>query len=175
MVIIMIPESDQTDFQSNIGPELAGVRIIIRKGDRVLEVYDGGELLRTYSIALGRDAGANKEVEGDGRTPEGDFYIFTKNPESRFHLSLGLSYPTKPDAVRGLSAGLISMAEHDAICKAIDDGTMPPQKTRLGGEIYIHGGGTVEDWTEGCIALADADVREVFASVPTGTMVTIVK
>ena len=153
--------------------ELKEAEIIIRKRHRILEVYDRGKLLKTFSMVLGFAASGDKEVEGDGKTPEGEFYVFTKNSESKFHLSLGLNYPTKEDAVRGLAAGLISETDHDDIVAAVDNGTMPPQKTRLGGEIYIHGGGTERDWTEGCVAMKDEEIEELFRTIPVGTHVTI--
>ena len=114
-------------------------------------------------------------AEGDGRTPEGDFYIFAKNPESRFHLSLAVSYPSKKDAARGLAAGLINEAEYAEIVHADATGGRPPQKTGLGGEIYIHGGGIDGDWTEGCVALENNEIEEIFALIPIGTKVTIRK
>lgn len=155
--------------------ELKEPSITIKKSARVLEVYDGGKLVRTFDMVLGFSPEKDKEVEGDGRTPEGEFYVFTKNPESRFHLSLGLSYPSKDDATRGFAGGLISGEERDSIVKAIDDRAMPPQKTRLGGEIYIHGGGTARDWTDGCIALQNDEMSELFNAIPAGTKVKIVK
>lgn len=155
--------------------ELENPSITIRKSARVLEVYDGDKLVRTFDMVLGFSPDRDKEVEGDGRTPEGEFYVFTKNPESRFHLSLGLSYPAKDDASRGFAGGLISKEERDQIVKAIDERSMPPQKTRLGGEIYIHGGGTARDWTDGCIALENEEMTKLFAAIPPGTRVRIVK
>lgn len=154
---------------------LAEPSIIIRKSARKLEVFDGLKLVKTYTVVLGFSSKGDKEVEGDGRTPEGEFYVFTKNPESRFHLSLGLSYPSKDDAERGLAAGLITNEENTAIVKAIDEGGMPPQKTKLGGEIYIHGGGTGNDWTDGCVALENEEISEIFAMIPVGTKVRILK
>jgi murein L,D-transpeptidase YafK len=153
--------------------ELIQPRIVIRKKERILEVFDGESSVRSYKIALGVAPIGDKEVEGDGKTPEGDFYVFAKNPESRFHRSLGLSYPSKTDAKRGFKANLITKEEFDSINIAIDEGGMPLQKTKLGGEIYIHGGGTERDWTDGCIALKNKEMTELFGIVPAGTKVTI--
>lgn len=163
------------EMRNQLLQNLSKPRIVIKKGERKLEIYDGRKLVKTYTVVLGFAAKGDKEIEGDGRTPEGEFYVFTKNPESRFHLSLGISYPSKDDALRGFANGLISKIEHDDIVKAIDKGSMPPQKTRLGGEIYIHGGGTESDWTDGCIALKNEEIREIFELTPTGTKVTILK
>jgi murein L,D-transpeptidase YafK len=156
-------------------PKLTAPRLVIRKKARALDVYDGERLVKTYTIALGFAPEGDKEREGDGKTPEGEFYVFTKNPKSQFYLSLGLSYPSKDDARRGLDSGLISIVEHDAIVKAINSRRMPPQKTKLGGEIYIHGGGTETDWTWGCTALTNEDIEELFRAVEVGTRVDIIK
>ena len=155
--------------------DLKAPRIVITKSARTLDVYDGAKLVKSFRMVLGFSPELDKEVEGDGRTPEGDFYVFTKNPKSRFHLSLGLSYPAPDDAERGLRAGLITGVERDAILKAAGEKAMPPQKTRLGGEIYIHGGGTANDWTDGCIALNNEEMTELFEVIPVGTKVTILK
>ena len=150
-------------------------RLVIKKSARVLEVYEGTALVKTYSMVLGFSPELDKEIEGDGRTPEGEFYVFTKNPKSRFHVSLGLSYPAPDDAERGITAGLINRDEYAAIVKANAERGMPPQKTALGGEIYIHGGGTANDWTDGCIALKDEEMTELFNAIPVGTRVRIDK
>lgn len=154
-------------------PAMAAPRIVIEKAKRRLAVFDGESVVAEFGIGLGFTPDGDKAIEGDGRTPEGDFYIFTKNPESRFFLSLGISYPTREDADRGLAEGLISEEEHRAIANAIDEKRMPPQKTKLGGEIYIHGGGDKSDWTEGCIALKNNEMRALFDAIPVGTPVMI--
>jgi murein L,D-transpeptidase YafK len=155
-------------------PKLVDPSLKINKSKRKLEVFDQGRLLRTYEISLGFAPDGDKEVEGDGKTPEGEFYVFTKNPESAFFLSLGLSYPNSEDAGRGLRDGIISQAEHDEIVDAIGNKLMPPQKTKLGGEIYIHGGGCQKDWTAGCVALENEKMKELFDAIEVGTPVFIV-
>ena len=139
-----------------------------------MELFDGDQLIRHYKIVLGFSPKGDKETEGDGRTPEGEFFVFTKNPKSKFHLSLGLSYPSREDAERGLKEGLISQDEYAEIVAAIAEERMPLQKTKLGGEIYIHGGGTASDWTEGCVALDNDEMAELFEAIPVGTKVTII-
>ncbi len=152
---------------------LQSPEIVIRKKQRTLEVYDSGKLIKSFTMVLGFEPVGDKEVEGDGKTPEGEFYVFTKNAKSKFHLSLGLSYPSKVDAERGFARGLISKLDRDQIFSAIDNKKMPPQKTALGGEIYIHGGGTRRDWTWGCVALDNDEIEELFKAIPLGTKVTI--
>lgn len=154
-------------------PVLRDPMLVIRKKDRVLELYDGRTFIKSYTIVLGFAPAGDKEKEGDGRTPEGEFFVFTKNPQSRFHLSLGLSYPSMDEAKRGLAGGIISRREHDAIISAITDKKMPPQNTALGGEVYIHGGGVASDWTWGCPALDNEDIEEIYNAVSVGTRVTI--
>lgn len=154
-------------------PKLAEPRIVIKKKQRVLELFDGAELVKTYKIALGFAPDGDKEKQGDGKTPEGEFYIFTKNDKSKFYLSLGVSYPNIEDAKRGLKDKIITKAQHDQIIKAIESKRTPPQNTRLGGEIYIHGGGVGKDWTWGCAALDNKDVKEIFDAVSVGASVVI--
>lgn len=158
---------------NNESPELVDPQIIITKSKRKLEIFDGGCLIKNYEIVLGFSPTGKKETEGDGKTPEGEFYIVAKNPESKYHLSLSIGYPAADDATRGFGRGVITAEEYREITKALDAGKMPPQKTGLGGEIYIHGGGIDNDWTAGCIALKDKDIEEVFYVIPVGTKVTI--
>lgn len=154
-------------------PKMTNPRLVVKKAARTLEVYDGKKFIRSYRMVLGFTPNGDKEIEGDGKTPEGTFYVFTKNAESRFHLSLGVSYPGAEDAKRGLEQKLISREEYDEIISAIAEKRMPLQKTRLGGEIYIHGGGTESDWTDGCVALKDEEITELFNAIPVGTAVEI--
>jgi murein L,D-transpeptidase YafK len=148
-------------------------RIIVGKSKRRLELYADGKLVRTYKIGLGLNPIPDKQRQGDRATPEGEFYIFTKNARSAFYLSLGISYPNLEDAERGLRHHLISRAQHDAIVKAIKRKATPPQNTALGGDIYIHGNGATSDWTWGCVALENEDIRELFDAIPVGTTVII--
>ena len=148
-------------------------RIVVYKKERKLEFYSDQTLLRVYRIGLGFSPVADKQREGDGATPEGDFYIFVKNNKSAYYLSLGVSYPNVEDAARGLRDGLITKAQHDTIVEAIRKKVAPPQYTKLGGLIYIHGHGAKSDWTWGCVALENADMKELYDAVSVGTPVTI--
>lgn len=166
-------EVPQTDRQALKLP-LDNPRILVRKSARQLELYSGDALLRTYKTGLGFNPVADKKQEGDGATPEGEFYVFVKNNRSAYHLSLGISYPNAEDADRGLRDGLINRTQHRAITDAVRKKTAPPQYTKLGGLIYIHGHGARSDWTWGCVALENEDIRELFDAVNVGTPVTIV-
>ena len=152
---------------------LVNPKIVVSKSARQLSLYSDGRVVRTYRIALGTNPVDDKIKQGDRATPEGDFYVCVKNARSNFYLSLGLSYPNIEDAERGLRDKLITRKERDAIVRAIQNKRRPPWDTALGGEIFIHGGGTEGDWTWGCVALANPDIKELFDAVPMGTSVKI--
>jgi L,D-peptidoglycan transpeptidase YkuD (ErfK/YbiS/YcfS/YnhG family) len=152
---------------------LVGPRIVVRKSARKLTLYAGEKAVRIYRVGLGFDPEDDKTRQGDGRTPEGSFYVCVKNPNSKYYLSLGLSYPNKEHAERGLRGGLITRAQHDRIMNALEAKSRPPWDTRLGGEVFIHGRGSKSDWTFGCVALDDEDMKELFGCIPKGTPVII--
>jgi len=170
----VIPEAETiSDTQSLLKLPLTAPRIVVKKAERRLFLYDGNKLVKTYRIGLGLSPKGDKVRQGDRRTPEGDFYIFTRNDKSAFYLSLGVSYPNAPHANRGLRDGLISKSQHDTIMRALKLKKTPPQNTGLGGDIYIHGHGAGSDWTWGCVALENDDIRELFNAATVGTPVTI--
>jgi murein L,D-transpeptidase YafK len=148
-------------------------RIVVYKSERKLEFYSDKTLLKTYRVGLGFSPVADKVREGDGATPEGEFYVFVKNNKSAYYLSLGVSYPNVEDAQRGLRDGLITKSQHDAIVEAHRKRIAPPQYTKLGGLIYIHGNGARSDWTWGCVALENEDMKELYDAVSVGTTVII--
>jgi murein L,D-transpeptidase YafK len=147
--------------------------IVVYKKARKLELYSDKNLVRTYRVGLGFNPVADKQREGDGATPEGEFYVFVKNNKSAYYLSLGISYPNAEDADRGLRDGLINKDQHAAILEAIRKKKAPPQYTKLGGLIYIHGNGSRRDWTWGCVALENNEMKELYDAVTVGTPVTI--
>src|SRR4026208_288320 len=136
-------------------------RIVVSKSARKLELYSDKTLMRTYRVGLGFSPVPDKVREGDGATPEGDFYVFVKNNKSAYYLSLGVSYPNVEDAERGLRDGLITKAQYQTIVDAQRRKVGPPQYTNLGGLIYIHGNGASSDWTWGCVALENEDIKEL--------------
>jgi len=139
---------------------VAADRVVVVKADRTMTLYRGTETLRTYKVALGRNPLGPKEEEGDGRTPEGVYVIDGRNPQSAFHRSLHISYPSAGDRRRATNRGV-----------------------RPGGAIMIHGlpnglGGlgaahVLRDWTEGCIAVTDAEIEQIWRMVPNGTRIEI--
>jgi murein L,D-transpeptidase YafK len=152
----------------------AAGELLVHKEQRSL-TYTGDNITREFRISLGSAPVGAKQQQGDRKTPEGVYYIMNKNPRSQFHLSLGISYPNMDDAREGLRTGLISKKEHAAITRAIRRRLIPPQNTRMGGAIYIHGGGTQTDWTWGCIALDDRDMDFLFQHVRVGDKITILR
>jgi murein L,D-transpeptidase YafK len=142
--------------------------VVIQKAERALGLYIDGGLARSYPIGLGRRPEGHKEREGDGRTPEGEYYVCTRNPRSRFHLFLGISYPSQLDAQQALIAGRITQQQHDAVVTAVRAGSQPPWDTPLGGEIGLHGGGAGTDWTLGCIALDNEAIEDLWDTLRLG-------
>lgn len=176
LIVAVVVAWGATAVGSEGGPLTAPVldaRIVVYKAERRLVLYSGENQLRDYRVGLGFHPSGDKEREGDGTTPEGIFRVCIKNPQSQFYLSLGLDYPGVSDAVRGLQTGMISQSQHDQIVENLKEGRCPPWNTALGGEIFIHGRGSTSDWTLGCVALDDADMKELFAAIGTGTPVEI--
>ncbi|MBW2457061.1 MAG: L,D-transpeptidase family protein [Deltaproteobacteria bacterium] len=139
--------------------------IVIYKADRRLELRCGDQVAGRYGVSLGFAPEGHKHHEGDGRTPEGDYYISSKF-HSRFHRSLQVAYPNIVDAERGSSEGQISQAQRNAIVSANKTCRTPPQNTALGSYIQVHGGGggpDVSDWTLGCVALDNDAIEQAFA------------
>ena len=129
--------------------------VVVSKKKREMTLLRGESVLRTYRIALGREPVGPKRREGDGRTPEGRYTIARRNARSKYHLSLHISYPDAADVARAREAGV------DA-----------------GGDIMIHGqrDGVVRmegDWTQGCIAVTDDEMDEIWGLVGEGTAVWI--
>ncbi len=174
----------------SLGTEIEGnngMNILIRKSNQVLELYRNGARLKTYRVCLGLDPDGPKTVTGDKKTPEGTYYICYKSTKSQFHRFLGLSYPGEQDARKAFEQGLISLDKRDSIVNSARDGRKPPWNTKLGGWVGIHGYPTEENarrwvallypkphnWTDGCIAMWNFEIEELFSLVPVGTPVVI--
>ncbi|MBZ5567330.1 MAG: L,D-transpeptidase family protein [Acidobacteriia bacterium] len=135
-------------------------RVLVLKSERTLTLYDGNTPLKTYLVALGRNPVGKKAQQGDHKTPEGNYILDRHNPQSRFYRSIDVSYPTP-----------------DQIADARQHGASP------GGDIFIHGlpnglgwlGRPHRriDWTDGCIAVTDREMDEIWRAVPDGTPIEI--
>jgi murein L,D-transpeptidase YafK len=162
-------------------------RIVIRKDRQVLELHRNGDRTKAYRVCLGVNPQGPKLIAGDQKTPEGEYFICYKSTESKFHRFLGLSYPAMKDAQAAFEKGLISRDSKDAIMRSIRTRQTPPWDTRLGGWVGIHGYPTEEsrrvwialfypkphNWTDGCIAMWNFEIEDLYARVPLGTPVTI--
>lgn len=140
-------------FQRYYGPEVTYV--VVNKGARKMYLLHHDQVLEDYPIRLGFAPAGHKEIEGDGKTPEGVYWIDRRNPNSRFHLSLGISYPNARD--RAYAAQM---------------GKSP------GGDIFIHGQRNPfrrdkDDWTWGCISVTNRQMEQIYAMVGNGTPIQI--
>ncbi|MEQ8368229.1 MAG: L,D-transpeptidase family protein [Roseicyclus sp.] len=139
-------------FATYDGPEVT--RIEVHKSSRQMYLFHHDEVLDSYEFELGFAPDGHKTEEGDGRTPEGRYYIDRRNPNSAYYLSIGISYPNPDD-----------------IAQARERGVSP------GGDIFIHGTPRpfrrADDWTAGCIAVTNAQMRQIYAMVQDGTVIDI--
>ena len=152
-----IEELEQRVFAIQNGP---ADKILIEKKERRLTIISKDKVLKTYKIALGGNPDGPKERQGDNKTPEGTYFIDSRNNNSRYHLSLHISYPNEKDKKRAKEIGVSP-----------------------GGDIMIHGikngfswvgdSHTGIDWTKGCIAVTDEEIEEIDKLVPNGTIVEI--
>jgi lipoprotein-anchoring transpeptidase ErfK/SrfK len=157
-----------------LGP-LRSPSILVEKSVLRLTVFDGDAAVKSYRIAAGAVRG-DKNIEGDRKTPEGDFYICIRKTtgQTLYTRSLGLSYPNLEDAERGRRERLITSAEYSSIAGAVKNKLKPSWKTKLGGAIMIHGKREGRTGTLGCVALDDADIIELYKRLPLNTPVRIV-
>jgi len=136
-------------------------KIIVMKSKHELFLLNSGQVIGKYGVSLGKNPKGPKRYEGDNKTPEGNYFIAAKNPNSQYHLALKVSYPSKEDLALAQQLGVSP-----------------------GGDIMIHGSpnqsGWMEkfvyrfkDWTAGCIAVKDEDMNEIFSLVDAGTPIDI--
>ncbi|MFT7582115.1 MAG: hypothetical protein ACI9MR_003797 [Myxococcota bacterium] len=132
--------------------------VVVNKTARNLAMCDAGVNVNNFWIGLGFTPSGDKQIEGDGKTPDGVFYVARLVPNSSFYKAWLLSYPDAGDASWGLSQGIVTQAQKAQIDSAQAGCTEPPQQTGLGGLIELHGNGGKQDWTWGCVAMEDAEV-----------------
>lgn len=142
------------------------MQIIIRKGARRLVLMNGETPVLACRAALGSEPEGAKRMQGDGRTPEGTYFICLVKENGRYGRSLGLSYPNPQDAQTAFGEGRIDQRTLLNIQAAHAQRRRPPWGSPLGGEIYIHEGGSAGDWTAGCIALDPPDMDRLFPYWP---------
>lgn len=157
------------------------IRIQVDTDSRVLQVLRGTRVVASFEdIAIGRYGKSYFRRKGDNKTPLGNFRVGWITTKTRYHLFLGLTYPDQEAADRALQDGRIDEAQWQAIRRATQAGRTPPQNTPLGGNIGIHGigAGDVEvhgqyNWTNGCVALTNAQIDRLADWVRVGTPVEI--
>ncbi len=141
-------------FKSYNGPQVT--QILVDKTARKMWLLHGTKVLKSYKIDLGFAPAGHKFQEGDGRTPEGIYRINRRNPNSSYHLSLGINYPNNQDRAKARAAGVSP-----------------------GGDIFIHGGPVLRknrkkaDWTAGCISVTNKQMEEIYAMVKDGTPILV--
>lgn len=140
-------------FRTYRGPDVT--QVVVKKGERRMYLMHNEKVLKEYRFGLGFAPSGDKKVRGDGRTPEGNYFIDRRNPNSQFYLSIGISYPNAQDVAEAKELG-----------------------KPAGGDIFIHGrpwknrkGG--RDWTAGCIAVTNTEMRDIYAMVRNGTPIQI--
>ena len=154
LVAITIAGCSKSKFRTYSGPEVT--RVIVAKEDRRLWLMHNDEVLKSYPMELGFAPSGHKQFEGDGKTPEGTYYIDRRNPNRSFHLSLGITYPNAQDRAFAKKAG-----------------------KSPGGDIFIHGRPNGQpkkddpDWTWGCNSVKNRKMEWIYAMVDTGTLITI--
>lgn len=153
LVLMVSVSACASKFKSYNGPEVT--RVVVYKERRQMYLMHNDKVLKRYHIELGFAPVGDKKFEGDGKTPEGEYRINRRNPNSAFYLSIGISYPNNADR-----------AEARALGKP------------TGGDIFIHGGrrkidSKDADWTAGCISVSDRQMRDIYAMVKDGTRISV--
>lgn len=141
-------------------PVLQADRVLVLKGERKLELLNQGKVIKAYKIALGGNPIGSKTRQGDHRTPEGVYVLDSRNARSHFYKAIHISYPNARDSAAARKAGVAP-----------------------GGDVYVHGlpngygwvgvSHRLKDWTDGCIAVTDREMDEIWAAVADGTPIEI--
>lgn len=156
MLAACVAPPKRPSFKKYVGPPVTEVRVY--KAQRRLQLLSGDTVLKSYPVGLGNEPTGHKQFEGDGKTPEGLYYLDRFNPRSSYHLSIGISYPDKRDKAYAAASN------RDA-----------------GGDIMIHGRGPDgnrlapqnPDWTAGCIAVTDDEIEDIYAMLQPGTPIRV--
>lgn len=136
-------------------------RVVVDKSERTLTIYRGSDPLKSYKVALGREPQGPKRQEGDGRTPEGRYVIDFHKRDSSFHRALHISYPNASDTVQARARGVSPGG--DIMIHGLPNG--------LGAMGRLH---LSRDWTEGCIAVTNPEIEELWSAIPDGTPIIVV-
>jgi murein L,D-transpeptidase YafK len=135
-------------------------KVLVVKSKRVLMLLRQGEILKTYRVALGKEPNGHKTKAGDKRTPEGAYRLDARNPDSKFHLAIHISYPNGSDMLNAHKTGVSPGG--DVMIHGL-----PNNLARVG---KLH---RLSDWTNGCIAVTNSEIEEIWQLVPDGTPIEI--
>lgn len=152
-LVLLLLSACGSKFKTYNGPEVT--RVVVQKEARMIYLMHGTSILKSYEMELGFAPSGHKQIRGDGKTPVGEYFIDRKNPNSAFHLSLGISYPNSQDREAAKALG-----------------------EPAGGDIFIHGGRRrgdrkAADWTAGCISVPNRKIEEIYSMVRVGTPITL--
>jgi murein L,D-transpeptidase YafK len=179
LTLLLAASALGTPGQATVEPD--EIWLLVDTHKLTLAVMRGDSVMQKYNnIAIGSNGPSVDKVVSDETTPLGEFRISDVNPRSRYHLFLLLDYPTIEHAQRALADGRINPEEYVAVSNAWLEGELPPQNTRLGGFLGIHGigGGDLAihrsvNWTDGCIAMTNEEIDELASLVGVGTRVSV--
>ena len=153
LLLAIVASCGPSKIKTYNGPPVT--QIVVNKNARQMLFFSGPSIIAAYDVGLGTEPVGHKQFSGDGKTPEGLYYIDRRNPDSRYHLSIGISYPNPVDSAYAAALG-----------------------QQAGGDIFIHGRGPLvqnppRDWTRGCAAVTDQEMAEIFELVAPGTPIFI--
>lgn len=154
LVVVGLSACSSSKFKTYNGPEIT--HVVLVKSERKMYLLHHNKVMKEHNFDLGFAPNGHKYEEGDGRTPEGTYLIDRRNPNSKFHLSIGISYPNVVDRAQAYARG-----------------------KSPGGDIFIHGqpngfkGKNGRDWTAGCVAVSNKEIEMIYAMVKDGTPITV--
>ena len=159
LVLTVISAPDGAADKTITSPAKKAERIVIVKSAHTMTLVSGGQVIKTYKVALGDPVGAKKQ-QGDRETPEGEYVIDSKNTHSRFHRALHISYPNAEDRERAKKLGVSPGGD-------VEIHGQPAKYAWVG---FLH---RYENWTAGCVAVSNSEIEEIWSVVPVGTKVEI--
>jgi murein L,D-transpeptidase YafK len=146
--------------QADAGSGLHAERVLVLKKERTLQLLSGGKVIKSYKVALGGNPIGPKTRQGDHKTPEGVYVLDRRNAHSQFHRAIHISYPNERDRAEARKL-----------------------KVSPGGDVFVHGlpngyrfvgaAHRLKDWTDGCVAVTDEEIEEIWRAVPDGTPIEI--
>ncbi|HTR68495.1 MAG TPA: L,D-transpeptidase family protein [Terriglobales bacterium] len=160
LISLMTLAAANVAAESALAAGVTADRIVVLKRNRTLTLMSQGKELKTYKISLGGDPVGPKVREGDHKTPEGVYLLDRRNPKSKFYRAIHISYPNEQDRENAKRLGVSP-----------------------GGDVFVHGlpngfgavgrAHLLRDWTDGCIAVTDDEMDEIWHAVPDGTVIEI--